>query len=111
MSLYVLHETCNEKEPCTQYRATSTFARARIMLKVGGSSTVYGDIFRYTHFSVFAGTPKLTKMALSSLVQTRSMELVLAPIASHVSIVVRLRLGKSVDSDYDHCTSDRSLSW
>lgn len=61
MSLYVLHETCNEKEPCTQYRATSTFARARIMLKVGGSSTVYGDIFRYTHFSVFAGTPKLTK--------------------------------------------------
>ena len=34
-------------------------------------------------FVSFAATRK--KMALSSLVQTRSMELVLAPIASHVS--------------------------
>ena len=43
----------------------------------------YLATFRSTHFSFLP--PREEKMALSSLVQTRSMELVLAPIASHVS--------------------------
>ena len=42
----------------------------------------YLSSLRYTHFSFL---PTRKKMALFSLVQTRSMELVLAPIASHVS--------------------------